>query len=227
MANSKNPHFVSQTEEHTPEQFAKRISAFVADVRVVTTVSTSEEEKSGRRQKFPGFILTDVIRKKIQECWKVLSEGNVEEAWDLLMAVEQHFTCQQAGYAKRLTADLQKELNWMIENRWHPGIIDRVNRFNIDFLKLVTQGHFDLDEASRKYWAAIDTLEWAEQENKKQEERKRNMAEDAKKQEALKAAETSRLQEERRQKKEDALREEKRKHCAKIADELSLVIGSI
>lgn len=206
------------SRQATPQQFEADIRAFVARIKAVVTPNPTTG-----RAKFPQFRATEAIKDKVRTAVQLFGTGNLEGAFLTLDNVSSHFDSCQASYCKKLTGGLKGDLHVIVDLctpcKWEDIIL--IARKPVSaFVELMEQKFFDLEEASRLYWAAIDGLDKAEEALKvRQENRAKKDVEQRRRQ-----AEADRLVAESRKAE---LQELLALDCAARADGLQELVGDL
>jgi len=138
------------------ENFTKDMEAFIAYAKQVVN------QNEYGRTKFPDFIITDVIRQKVQSANTSLKAGKLAKAISSLKDVQKHFQNQQAAWAKNLQQGLVDDLTGLTMSKCPDDLLAPVRKAVEKYTELMSQSYFDLDEASTLYWSAIDALNKAE-----------------------------------------------------------------
>lgn len=151
-----------------------QISAFIEDAMKVTT-----PDEHGRAR-FPEFQLRPVIITQLNLAIQQLENGDLRKAMETFKGAKKHFANQQVAYARSLRRDLEDEIHSATRGELDEDLLASIKTAVEAYCTCVCEDNtrwFDLAEASRLYWAAIDALVHAHNENRsRREEKKRATA---------------------------------------------------
>lgn len=162
----------SAPKNMTVQGFQNDMTGFVEHIKGVTT----PDAVTGRAR-FPEFRVTDPIKDKLERAAGRCEQGDLGEAFSLLDAAITHFSNQQASYARRtLLPELKADFDGMIrevKKGDDDDLVATVRNAVTAYEILVGEERFELSDASRLYWAAIDALDGADREYANRKESRR------------------------------------------------------
>lgn len=161
VGNVQHDSAIPRDPEASVALLTRSMGEFISEMNGVVT----PDSVSGRAR-FPGFAVQQVIREKITAVVEELDKKNIQGAWMAFNGVRRHFNNQQAAFARgRLLNELTDELNSAVEAECDEDLVVRVRRDVEAYSNLVTPDsggdkdkYFDLSDASRLCWVAIDTI---------------------------------------------------------------------
>lgn len=138
------------------QKFTQDMATFIAYAKNVVT-------PDGRgRTKFPRFEIMPVIKQACISANDHLKQGDLDRAFARLEDVRKHFQNQQAAWAKGLAGWLIEQNIKLAQRNCPEDLLAPARKAVGEYEALMSQKYFDLDEASKLYWIAVDKLDFAE-----------------------------------------------------------------